>query len=134
MSVVVGFVPTPEGAAALEQAIRSADELGTGLVVVNVTRGHGLRHEAHADDTAYLEQLGRDLEASGLPHIVLHPVGDFDPSDEILQAAERHGANLIVLGLRRRTPVGKLFLGSTSQRVLLEAECPVLAVKAHHPA
>ena len=48
----------------------------------------------------------------------------------MLDAAEEHNADLIVIGLRRRTPVGKLIMGSTSQRILLEADCPVLAVKA----
>jgi nucleotide-binding universal stress UspA family protein len=47
-----------------------------------------------------------------------------------IAAADRTDAEFIVIGLRRRSPVGKLLLGSNAQRVLLDASCPVLAVKA----
>ncbi|MBC7307670.1 MAG: universal stress protein, partial [Dietzia sp.] len=45
-------------------------------------------------------------------------------------AAHELGADMIVIGLRRRSPTGKLLFGSNAQRILLEANCPVLAVKA----
>ncbi len=51
-----------------------------------------------------------------------------------MSAAERSSADLIVIGLRRRSPVGKLILGSNAQRILLDAPCPVLAVKPERPA
>ena len=37
--------------------------------------------------------------------------------------------DLLVIGVRRRSPVGKAFLGDVAQRLLLEADVPVLAVK-----
>lgn len=48
---------------------------------------------------------------------------------DLVEVAEEAGAEFIVIGLRRRTPVGKLILGSNAQPVLLDADCPVLAVK-----
>jgi nucleotide-binding universal stress UspA family protein len=57
-------------------------------------------------------------------------VGRLEPAEELLAAAERLSAVLVVIGMRRRTPVGKLLMGSTAQRVLLQATCPVLSVKA----
>lgn len=128
MSVVVGYLPTPEGQAALSAGLRAARDLTTTLVVVNVESARGVREAAA--NPGYLQALTGLLQESGVPHELLHPVGDFDSAEEILKAAEGHAGRLIVLGLRHRTPVGKLLLGSTSQRVLLEAECPVLAVKA----
>jgi nucleotide-binding universal stress UspA family protein len=53
-----------------------------------------------------------------------------DPADDLIQVAKDVDADFIVIGLRRRTPVGKLILGSNAQRILLDAPCPVLAVKS----
>jgi nucleotide-binding universal stress UspA family protein len=39
-------------------------------------------------------------------------------------------AELLVIGARRRTPVGKLFMGSVTQSIILHADVPVLVVKA----
>jgi nucleotide-binding universal stress UspA family protein len=130
MSVVVGYVPTPEGEAALRHAMREVGQRGTRLVVVNTSRG-----DAHVDSRyAIPEQVRRleeRLDAAGIEHLLLRCVRGKEAAEEILTAAEDHRADLIVLGVRRRTPVGKLIMGSTAQRVLLDARCPVLAVRAH---
>ena len=115
---VVGYSASAEGRAALERAMSEATLRGSELVVVDTS-----------PDTD-IADLTSELEASGLPHEV-RPAGDaLDPADELLRAAEATDAEFIVIGLRRRTPVGKLILGSNAQRVLLDAPCPVLAVKA----
>ncbi len=53
-----------------------------------------------------------------------------DVAEEIIRVAGEVGAELLVIGLRRRTPVGKMIMGSVAQQVLIDAPCPVLAVKA----
>jgi nucleotide-binding universal stress UspA family protein len=132
MSVVVGYIPTAEGEAALERAIREAQAGQTELVVVNSSRGDAYVDQrfVQAGEAAALAQR---LEAAGVEHRLLQPLRGHDAADEVLQAAESHRARLIVIGLRKRTPVGKLIMGSTAQRILLQAECPVLAVKAGAP-
>jgi nucleotide-binding universal stress UspA family protein len=52
-----------------------------------------------------------------------------DAADEVLRMADETAASVIVIGLRRRSPVGKLITGSDAQRILLHAGQPVLAVK-----
>ncbi|CEA08108.1 Universal stress protein [Arthrobacter saudimassiliensis] len=131
MSVVVGYIETPEGRAALEAGRAAAVLLREQLVIINVSGPHhGLRHlPTPEDEEKALAAVDRSLAAEGLAHAIVHPVGDYDPAEEILRVAADHAASLLVLGIRRRTPVGKLIMGSTAQRVLLEADCPVLTVR-----
>ena len=128
MSVVVGYVPTREGETALDHAVREARSREARLVVVNTSRGDALVDERYADDDQ-LATLRARLAGTGVDHEVVHTMRGREASEEILAVAEERRADLIVIGLRRRTPVGKLLLGSTAQRVLLDAPCPVLAVK-----
>ena len=70
------------------------------------------------------------LDESGVSYEVRQLGHGLEPAEDLLSVAESSSAELIVIGLRRRSPVGKLILGSNAQRILLDAHCPVLAVKA----
>lgn len=131
MAVVVGYIPTPEGRAALAAARSEAKERNLKLIVVNSFRG-GASFTAEDSIGADSEADGirRELTAEGANFEILTLVRGNDPTDDLIQVAEEHNASLIVIGLRRRSPIGKLVLGSNAQRVLLEADCPVLSVKA----
>ena len=129
MAIVVGYIPSPAGQAALSTAIQEARLRGSRLVVVNASRGDALvdrRHSSPDDWQGVQEQLG----GSGVEHEVLQQVEAKDPAEQILDVARQTNADLIVVGRRRRSPVGKLIMGSQAQQILLEADCPVLAVKA----
>ena len=130
-TVVVGYVPKPEGEAALAAGINEAKLRGSKLVVVNSHRG-GQEYDGSAARAAEDEMSGiqKRLEEAGVEHDVRQLVRGFEPAEDLISIAEANGAELLVIGLRRRSPVGKLILGSNAQRVLLDAPCPVLAVKA----
>ncbi len=130
-TVVVGYVPKPEGEAALNKAVSEAKLRGAKLVVVNSHRG-GQEFDGSAALQAErdLDAVRKVLDESGVPYDIRQLVRGFEPAEDLISIAESNDAELIVIGLRRRSPVGKLILGSNAQRVLLDAHCPVLAVKA----
>ena len=128
MSVVVGYVATPEGEAALETAVAEARRLGVRLVVVLSERGHRFSSDS-SDIERQADEVRLRLDEVGVGYQVLVTSRGRDVADDIIGAAQNDPAQLIVIGLRRRSPVGKLLLGSNAQRILLDAPCPVLAVK-----
>jgi nucleotide-binding universal stress UspA family protein len=129
-SVVVGYVPTQEGESALSHALEEARSRQARLLVVNTSRGDALVDERYVDE-GQLGDLEERLAGSGVPYEVIRAIRGRDAAEEILALADERRADLVVIGLRRRSAVGKLLLGSTAQRVLLEAQCPVLSVKGH---
>ena len=126
--VVVAYTPWPDGQAALHRAVDEARLRGLRLVLVNASRGDALVDPAYASPKD-IDQVRTWLAGTGVPHEIRRlPSGD-EPADRVVDIAAELKAELIVIGMRRRTPVGKLLLGSTAQRILLDAACPVLAVK-----
>lgn len=127
MTIVVGYSADPYGKAALEHGIAEAKRRGSSLSVVNSTAG-----DAYVDARFAQKQEVHDIEERladcGVEFELTQPVG-VDAVAELLTRMDRDDAELLVIGIRHRNPVGKLLLGSVSQQLLLECRKPVLAVK-----
>ena len=126
-TIVVGWTPDEFGEAALRRGLEEAKLRAGRVVVVNATRGDALVDARYADDEQ-VAALATELGGAGVEVDVRRSMGA-DVGDQVLAVAADVAADLVVIGLRRRTPVGKLLMGSVAQRILLGAECAVLAVK-----
>ncbi|MEO7422394.1 MAG: universal stress protein [Ornithinibacter sp.] len=132
MTIVVGYTPRPEGLAALTTAIEEASLRSERLIVVN-TGSNGDFSDASFATAQDLDAIDLQLSEKGVEHEIRQPTRGLPAAEELLDVVDEVGASLLVIGLRRRSPVGKLITGSTAQHVLLDASCNVLAVKAPGP-
>lgn len=115
MTVLIARLDTPESEAALHAGVVEARRRQEDLVVFNI---HGAQLDPQHD------------EIDGVRVVFERPdPRDHDQTGSLLDAASRLDATLIVIGIKRRSPTGKLLFGSMAQKVLLEATAPVLAVK-----
>lgn len=129
MTVTLAYVFTPEGDAALAAALEEARRRSTDVIVVNVTRPATGEASPYSEEQE-LDAVQARMAGAGVASEVRELPAGTDPVDAIIEAAQDTDSELVVIGLRRRTALGKLVLGSTAQRLLLGLDCPVLAVKA----
>jgi nucleotide-binding universal stress UspA family protein len=133
MTVVVGFTPTPAGRAALLAAAEEAAQRQMSVVVVNSSRGDALSDPGFAQP-ADIDWAKSTLSDAGVSFTIRQEVRGKEAADEVLDVLDEVGARLCVIGIRRRSAVGKMLLGSNAHRILMDARCPVLTVKADKDA
>ncbi|MCT2149867.1 universal stress protein [Dermabacter vaginalis] len=140
MVVVAAYASTSQGDAALAAAIRDVAMTDRELLVASFPYSDPLEGSRSADaeevneaikrvsadmsheERAYLETLEVRVREAGLESS--RDIGDF-----LLRVVREEKASLIVIGLRHSAPVGRLMLGQTVKRLLLESPCPVLVTK-----
>ena len=128
MTIIVAYAPRPEGQAALAKGIEIASRRNEHLLVVNATPGSG--DDAAMASVQDVERIEGLLSEPGL-HAEFKQYGRGKGAvAEITELIETLPVSLLIIGLRKRSPVGKLILGSVAQELLLSVPCPVLAVKA----
>ncbi|WP_406021820.1 universal stress protein [Nocardioides sp. NBC_00850] len=128
MTILCAYIPGPLGQQVLDESVAEAQRRDTSLTVLNTTRGDTAVDE-HFLSAEQADHLKSQLTDQGLEVTVRNHVAKGRISDEIVDQAQELAAELIVIGVRHRTPVGKFLLGSTAQEVILDATCPVLTVK-----
>jgi nucleotide-binding universal stress UspA family protein len=130
MIIVTGFIRSAEGREALQRSIEEVRQRGGRLIVVHSSEGG--TSESAVDvlaDNEELERIDAELTAEGIDHEVKEFARGNTPGEDVVSVASESKADLIVIGLRRRSLVGKLLLGSNAQDILMQADCPVLVVK-----
>ena len=128
MIIVVGYAPTKPGQAALLAAIEEAQLRSGSLVVLNSSRGDALSDPGFAQQ-ADLDWVRTTCGEAGVEFSIRQEVRGKEASEELIDLVSEVGATLCVIGIRHRSAVGKMLLGSNAHRVLMGARCHVLAVK-----
>lgn len=133
MRMMVYAVDSEHGAAALEAAIeesvrRDAELALVAYVHLDTTTADVQKFVKAEQDR--LDQLADAARSRGVAEVRTHVIrSNVSAGKEVAALAQSSGTDLLVIGVSRRTRVGKMLLGSTAQDILLLADCPVLAVK-----
>lgn len=129
MTIVVAYVARPEGQAALDKGIEIAKRRNERIIVVNASPG-GTKEDASMIDVQESERVEKLLRTAGVDAEFKQFVRGKSAVEEIDALVDAVQASVLIIGLRKRSPVGKLIMGSVAQELLLTVSCPVLAVKA----
>ncbi len=127
MTVVVGFIPTPVGFAALDASLDEARRRGGPLIVVNVVRDGDEDDPRHAS-AEQLEMAQDRLRGAPVRVDVRQVRAELGIAGILLDIAETERADLLVIGIRREREHNRQFLGFTAQKLLVDAACDVLVV------
>lgn len=129
MTILVAYVPRPEGQTALDKGIELAKERNENLIVVNATPG-GTGEDPSRVDAQDVERIEQLISVSGVKAEFKQFVRGKNAVEELEDMVATHNVSMLVIGLRKRTAVGKLIMGSMAQEILMTISCPILAVKA----
>lgn len=130
MTVAVAHQVSSTSRLALAEAAREASMRQTDLAVLHVVESLDLDIAA-ANRSGVSDEVERVLSDAGLDvawdlHLA---TGEADVAGAILSLVDDVGAEVLVIGARRRSPVGKFLLGSVTQTLILQADVPVFVVK-----
>ncbi|GAA1437710.1 hypothetical protein GCM10009616_39920 [Microlunatus lacustris] len=131
MSVAVAHQPSATGHhLTLQEGAKEASLRKTSLSVIQVAEGVDV-DLLEDQRTRQRREIAKILDDARLAHLEwdLHLTTGVEVAETVLDHVEQNDVELLVIGARRRSAVGKLIMGSVTQSILLRAAVPVLVVK-----
>jgi len=130
MKILVGYEESRVAEAALKLALKHAGALGADILIVTLLeQSPTLKKEDIDKAESKLEEIRKLFTADDIPCETRAAVSYQSPGEDLVNFAKEYDIDEIIVGIRRRSKVGKLVFGSTAQYVILEAPCPVVTVK-----
>jgi nucleotide-binding universal stress UspA family protein len=130
MKLVVAYRASEIGEKVLALAIRRARQTTAQVYLVTSLVGGGdTQVEVIEQARADLDQAVKLLAEDGIAAETHLLIRGLSPGEDLVRFAEKIGADEIIIGIWKKSRVGRLLFGSTAQEVILKAGCPVLTVK-----
>ena len=130
MKILVGYDGSNSAKEALNLAKIHAKAFGASVsVVTSMEKGTEGQREEIAQSEKGLEWAKSVFEEDGIDCDTHLLIRGLSPGEDIVEYARESQAAEIIVGVKRRSKVGKLLMGSTAQFVILQAPCPVVSVK-----
>jgi nucleotide-binding universal stress UspA family protein len=131
MKFVVCYDEARTSSAVIKEALAHAKIWNATLEVVKaVTREIAIKHSKILEMEKELgADVNKQLAGGGMTYNAQLLVTSLDPGEELVKFAEEERIDLIFLGIKKKSKVGKLFFGSTAQYIIMHASCPVVTVK-----
>ena len=130
MKILIGYDGSEESNKALDIIKQYAKILSAEAYVLTVVEGgaHAVRevYQKAEDDLTFAKN---SIAAVGIRCTAKLSAQGLEPGEDLLQFAEENAIDLIIIGIQKRSKMGKLLFGSNAQYVILNAACPVLTVK-----
>lgn len=130
MKIMVGYEENNTSEKSLKMAVQHAKAFAAEvLLVTSMVSGNEPDIEAITEAEKNLVKAKKYCDDAGVTSETHLLIRGFEPGEDLVMFAQEQDVDEIIIGIKRRSKVGKFIFGSTAQVVILDAHCPVLAVK-----
>lgn len=130
MKIVVGYDGSNAAKNALALAKVHAKAFNASVyILTSMVKGSEKQVQEIRNTEHELEYIKSQLEEEKIPCEIHLLIRGLSPGDDLVQFAKDNKADEIIVGVEKKSKVGKFVFGSNAQYVILEAHCPVVTVK-----